>query len=180
MARKREFDEDKVLDSLCQVFWEKGYDGASYSDIMSATGLQKGSLYASFGDKRALYQHAIARYDAQTVSTGVKMLRDETLTPKARITNLMDGTVEAAGTPQGRWGCLLCNAAIDQAPTDKQTEISIQKSMGRLKEAIIFTVKDAKLADHILASYFGARVLVKAGIPKATLENIRDKTVSMI
>jgi len=180
MARQREFDKDKVLDSLCEVFWEKGYEGTSYSDIMSATGLQKGSLYASFGDKRALYQHAIARYDAQTVSLGIKMLSDESLSPKTRIKNLMTGPVEAVDTPQGRWGCLLCNAAIDQAPTDKETEISVQKSMTRMKDAIAFAIEDTDLAEHILASYFGARVLVKAGFTKATLENVRKTTLSLL
>ena len=62
MARQREFDEDKVLDALRDVFWEHGYDGTSYSNIMAATGLQKGSLYAAYGDKRALYQKALSRY----------------------------------------------------------------------------------------------------------------------
>jgi len=180
MARQREFDEDKVLDALRDVFWENGYDGTSYSDIMAATGLQKGSLYSAFGDKRALYQKAIARYDAQVVSAGVKMLRNETLSPKTRIENLMNGPVEAAGTREGRKGCLLCNAAIDQAPTDKDTESSVSASMARLKDAIAFAVNDASKAEHILAAYFGARVLVKAGMDKETLETVRDQTLTTL
>ena len=68
MARKREFDEEEVLEALCDVFWEHGYDGTSYSQIMAATGLQKGSLYAAFGDKKALYLKAIGRYDQQAVT----------------------------------------------------------------------------------------------------------------
>ena len=180
MARRREFDEDKVLDALRDVFWEHGYEGTSYADIMATTGLQKGSLYSAFGDKRALYQKAIARYDAQIVSAGVKMLRNENLNPKVRITNLMNGPVEAAGTREGRRGCLLCNAAIDQAPTDKETEDSVTASMTRLREAISFAVNDAKKAEHILAAYFGTRVLVKAGMDKNMLETIRDQTIAII
>lgn len=178
MARQREFNEDKVLDALRDVFWEHGYEGTSYANIMSATGLQKGSLYAAFGDKRALYQKAIARYDAQIVSAGVKMLRNEKLPPKIRIENLMNGPVEAAGTREGRRGCLLCNAAIDQAPTDKATETSVTDSMNRLKDAIAFAIKDTTKAEHILAAYFGARVLVKAGMSKNILETIRDQTLA--
>jgi len=177
MARQREFDEDEVLDALRDVFWEHGYDGTSYATIMAETGLKKGSLYAAFGDKRALYQKAIARYDAQVVSAGVQMLRNEKLSAKVRIENLMNGPVEAAGTRQGRKGCLLCNAAIDQAPTDKATEISIIESMSRLRDAIAFAVNDAAKAEHILAAYFGARVLVKAGMGKSTLEIIRNQTL---
>lgn len=180
MARQREFDEDKVLDALRDIFWEKGFEGTSYADIMKATGLKKGSLYAAFGDKRALYQKAIARYDAQVVTAGVQMLRDETLTPKTRIGNLMNGPVEAAGTIEGRLGCLLCNAAIDQAPFDKDTEKSVSASMARLKNAIAFTVGDVAKAEHILAAYFGARVLVKAGASKERLEYVRDQTLLML
>jgi TetR/AcrR family transcriptional repressor of nem operon len=180
MARQREFDEDKVLDALRDVFWEHGYNGTSYANIMEATGLQKGSLYAAFGDKRALYQKAIARYDAQVVSAGVKMLRNEGLSVKVRIENLMNGPVEAAGTREGRHGCLLCNAAIDQAPTDKATEKSVKDSMTRLNDAIAFALGDQEKAKHILASYFGARVLVKAGMDKETLETVRDQTLAVI
>jgi len=180
MARQREFDEDKVLDALRDVFWEHGYDGTSYSDIMSATGLQKGSLYSAFGDKRSLYQKAIARYDAQIVSGAVQMLRNESLSSTVRIEKLMNGPVEAAGTRKGRKGCLLCNAAIDQAPIDKETEASVTTSMNRLKEAISFAIHDDAKAEHILASYFGARVLVKAGMSKKVLETVRDQTLAML
>lgn len=180
MARRREFNEDKVLDALRDVFWEHGYEGTSYADIMAATGLKKGSLYAAFGDKRALYQKAIARYDAQIVSAGVKMLRNESLSPKTRIEKLMNGPVEAAGTREGRRGCLLCNAAIDQAPTDKETEDSVTASMDRLRNAIIFAVNDSAKAEHILAAYFGARVLVKAGMNQKALEAVRDQTLATL
>jgi len=76
-----------------------------------------------------------------------------------------------------RRGCLLCNAAIDQAPTDKSTEELVMDSMNRIKEAITFVVKDKEKAEQILASYFGARVLVKAGMEKRVLETIRDQTI---
>lgn len=180
MARQREFDEDVVLDALRNVFWEHGYEGTSYADIMAATGLKKGSLYAAFGDKRALYHKAIARYDDQIVSAGVKMLRNETLSPRRRIENLMNGPVETAGTREGRLGCLLCNAATDQASLDPATENAVTQSMARMREAISFAIKDAEKADHILAAYFGARVLVKAGMQKEMLKTIRDQTLAIL
>ena len=140
MARRREFDEDEVLDALKNVFWEHGYEGTSYSDIMKATGLKKGSLYAAFGDKRALYQKALNRYNDKDISLAVAMLHKDTLTPAMRIEILMTGPVDASQTKQGRWGCLLCNAAIDQAPSDKQTEETVKASLNRLKAAIIHTI----------------------------------------
>ena len=61
MARAREFDEDKALAAVEAVFWRQGY-AASYADLMTATGLGKGSMYAAFGDKRRLFRQALARY----------------------------------------------------------------------------------------------------------------------
>jgi len=104
---------------------------------MAATGLNKGSLYASFGDKRALYQHAISNYTNTQVVPAVTMLGDETLSPKDRIMGLFNSLVKSAQTPEGRWGCLLCNAAIDQAPFDEQVEKSVSDALSRLRKAIL-------------------------------------------
>lgn len=180
MARQREFNEEKVLDALRDVFWENGYEGTSYSDIMTATGLQKGSLYAAFGNKRALYQKALSRYDDIEVSDAVHMLHNDNLTPSMRIEIMMTGPVDAAQTKEGRWGCLLCNAAVDQAPIDEETENSVKASMDRLKSALIYAIKDETKADHILAAYFGARVMVKAGFGKDRMKNIRTQILAMI
>ena len=128
MARPREFDQDKVLNALRDVFWENGYEGTSYADITKATGLQKGSLYAAFGDKRSLYQLALARYDAQEVAAAIKMLRGKTIPAVQRLKNLMQGPIDASGSKKGRWGCLLCNAAVDQAPFEKEVELSVTAS----------------------------------------------------
>jgi TetR/AcrR family transcriptional repressor of nem operon len=183
MARTREFDEEKVVKALRDVFWEGGFDGTSYTDIMKATGLQKGSLYAAFGDKRSLYQVALNRYDQEDVSAGVAMLRDENLSPIERITILMDSTVEGTKSAQGRWGCLLCNAASEVAPTDNDVEKTVKASMDRIRNAIAFAlmpIDKVEATESILASYFGARTLVKAGYNAATLKAVRDGVIQSL
>lgn len=172
MARPRKFDEAEVKTALRDVFWKHGFDGASYSDIMDATGLNKGSLYASFGDKRALYQHAIADYARAQITPGVAMLNDDSLLPKDRIAGLFNSLVKGAETPQGRWGCLLCNAAIDQAPFDEEVEKSVTDALSRLRKAIRACVKNTVAEDKaelIWMAYFGGHVMVKAGYSKAVL-----------
>ena len=183
MGRPREFDDDEVLEALQDVFWENGFEGTSYADIMSATGLKKGSLYAVFGDKRALYQQALQRYDKGNVSNGVAMLRNESLPGSERISALMQSLVDAAGTQRGRWGCLLCNAAVNQAPFDKQTEDFVLSSMGRMKDAIAAALKDTKAADKadlIWTAYFGGRVIIKSGGDKETLKAIKAQVLSLV
>ena len=183
MARPREFDNDKVLDALRDLFWEHGYEGTSYSQIMAATGLQKGSLYSAFGDKRALYLKALARYDAGNVSEGVAMLRNEGLSGADRINALMQGLVDAAETRTGRWGCLLCNAAIDQAPFNKPTEAAVLQSMNRIKEAIAIALEDTNAADKVelmWTLYFGGRIIIKSGARKDVLEAVKDQALALL
>ncbi len=63
MARPREFDRDEVLDKAIEVFWTQGYDGTSVQDLVDAMGIQRGSLYAAFGDKHQLFLEALDRYE---------------------------------------------------------------------------------------------------------------------
>ena len=74
LGRPREFDEDEALAKIMNVFWAKGFEGASMSDLVSATGLRKGSLYAAFGDKRAIYRKALALYDRTAIDRAVRLL----------------------------------------------------------------------------------------------------------
>ncbi|GGX75148.1 hypothetical protein GCM10011309_26700 [Litorimonas cladophorae] len=183
MARPRQFDEAKVKTALRAVFWKHGYEGASYPDIMAATGLNKGSLYASFGDKRALYQHAIAVYDQEFICGAVRMLRDNSLSPEDRIKTLFTSLVTAAQTPQGRWGCLLCNAAIEQSPFDEAVEKAVSDALSRLRSAIKFCVKETPAHDKvelIWTAYFGGHVMVKAGYSKTILRTHRTQVLSLL
>src|ERR1700704_2217328 len=61
-GRPRSFDLDKALDAAMQVFWQKGYEGASLSDLTHAMGVNRPSLYAAFGDKETLFRKALDRY----------------------------------------------------------------------------------------------------------------------
>ena len=183
MARPREFDTEKALAALRDVFWEHGYEGASYADIMAATGLRKGSLYAAFGDKRALYLAGLAHYDAGHVSAAVSMLSNEEMSGAERIGAMMQSLVDAAETKRGRWGCLLCNAAVDQAPFDASTQSAVLGSMNRMKAGIAKALKGTQAEDKvetIWTLYFGGRVLIKSGASKAVLKALKAQTLSLL
>ena len=61
-GRPREFDMDKALDGSLRVFWLKGYDGASLTDLTKAMGINRPSMYAAFGNKEQLYCKTLERY----------------------------------------------------------------------------------------------------------------------
>lgn len=182
MARPREFDEDKVGQALMKVFWQNGYDGTSYADIMAATGLKKGSLYAAYGDKRALYRRALSLYDTHVIATGTRMLADDSQSPASRISALFDGVIDTVNTPQGRWGCLLCNAATEAAPGDADTDAAVKAAITRFTSAIRVALPSAlkPQAELILSSYFGTRLLVKSGIDVSAVEAVRASVLGLI
>lgn len=62
MGRPTGFSTDKALEAAMRVFWQKGYEGASLTDLTVAMGINRSSMYAAFGDKEALFQKALKRY----------------------------------------------------------------------------------------------------------------------
>lgn len=62
MARTKEFDPDAALDAAVELFWRKGHEAASMSDLVEHLGIGRASLYATFGSKHELYVRALQRY----------------------------------------------------------------------------------------------------------------------
>jgi len=187
MGRPREFDEDVALDAIMGVFWAQGFEGTSMSDLVGATGLKKGSLYAAFGNKRAMYHKALTLYDRTLIDATVRGLQGDG-TPRFRIEQFLDAAVSRVSSRSGGRGCFVCNASIDQAPTDDGTARLVQASLTRLEAALADVVSelgggtrgsdgaasDARLrARHLMSVYFGLRVLAKAGATTDVLEDVQ-------
>jgi TetR/AcrR family transcriptional regulator, transcriptional repressor for nem operon len=115
MARPREFDEQQALTAAIQVFWEKGYEATSLSDLTSAMGIQRPSLYSTFGDKKALFQAALSLYAQRSLSFIRKKLESA---PSARAAVLLylQGIVSSAEGHRPELGCLCVNTMVELAP----------------------------------------------------------------
>ena len=185
-GRPREFDEDEALDEITKVFWAKGYEGTSMADLLAATGLNKGSLYGAFGDKRAQYLKSIARYDRTAISGSVDLLRrdgDATV----RIALFLQSAIDAVKLDGDRRGCFLCSASADQAALDADSRKAVLGSLGRLERALEGALSEGKPpidpkslkpeARHLLAVYVGLRVLAKAGTPIHVLEDAKRRAL---
>ena len=191
MARPREFDENAVLQGIKGVFWEYGYEATSYGDLIAASGLHKGSLYAAFGDKRSLYLRALADYFDYEVASAISLLTGENgdgvTAGIDRIEVLLNAVIDAVEVNQDRRGCLLCNAAVDQAPHSDEVEEVVAKGFDQMQQAFEVAMADKKKgvarresASLLNAAYFGMRVMAKSGAPIAMMKNARNAALKAV
>lgn len=110
MGRPREFDTDAALDCALRVFWEKGYEGASLTDLTGAMGINRPSLYAAFGNKESLFRKAMQRYADGPAS----YVREALAQPTARAVaeHLLRGSMQFLGDLKNPRGCLVVQSAL--------------------------------------------------------------------
>ena len=110
MGRHREFDVDKALDAALDVFWRKGYEGASYTDLTQATGVERPGLYSAFGNKEALFRLALERYYAHYLNYFPEALQQPT--SRLVVEHVLRGAAELHTRYPDRGGCLGVLAAV--------------------------------------------------------------------
>jgi len=119
-GRPRTFDPDQVLDRARAVFWNLGYAATSLDDIAAATGLNRPSLYAAFGDKHALYIAALQRSRSEATAALGAALKIEA--PLRQVLGaIFDRTVDIYRAGEaGQRGCFLIGTAVTQAVDDPE------------------------------------------------------------
>jgi AcrR family transcriptional regulator len=110
MGRPREFDMEQALDRALQVFWRKGYEGASLSDLTEAMGITRPSLYAAFGNKDQLYRQALDRYERGPA----RYMEEALAAPTAReaVERLLNAAIALQTSASNPGGCLVVQGAL--------------------------------------------------------------------
>jgi AcrR family transcriptional regulator len=185
MGRPREFNVDEALDLALQVFWRKGYEGASMADLTEAMGITKPSLYAAFGNKEELFRKALDRYvdgPGGYVQVALGMP-----TARAVVEHLLYGAADAVTDPDHPPGCLAVQGALscgDAAESIRQ-ELMLRRANGELDLRRRFdraVAEDdlpagsdaADLARYISAILQGMAVQAAGGATREQLRKIAD------
>src|ERR1700749_792118 len=120
MARHKEFARDEALHRAMEVFWSRGYEAASVGDLVKHMGINRQSLYDTFGDKHSLYLQALDRY--REVEGGKLFeLLESSGSVRGALRRLFEGVVECSLGGGERRGCFVGNAMSEMAGRCRET-----------------------------------------------------------
>jgi AcrR family transcriptional regulator len=183
MGRPRGFAENEALDAAMTVFWEKGYEGSTLADLTEAMRINRSSMYATFGDKEALFRLAIARY----VEGPAAYVREALEQPTVRsvVEALLRGALGLLTDPSHPRGCLSVQGALacgsDAEPMKqaliewrKQGEADIQKRLQRARKEgdLAKDVDPGDLARYISTVLTGLAVQAANGSTRAEMTRL--------
>jgi AcrR family transcriptional regulator len=114
VARPREFDVDEALHAALKVFWIKGFDGASLTELAEAMGIVRPSLHAAFGSKEDLYKKALDLYSREAMTFIVNAVRGETVAEVCR--RYLAGYRDLLTNPKSPSGCFMVQGATSCGP----------------------------------------------------------------
>ena len=133
-------------------FWERGYRATSVDDLVRATGVKPGSLYAAFpGGKHALLMGSLERYSRLVVPEKLGDLSGPGAS-LAEVRAYFDGLVSDLLSPEGRQGCLLVNSAIENAAVDPEVAAVVRGHHARLENCFTTALRTAQRRGEIPAA----------------------------
>jgi TetR/AcrR family transcriptional repressor of nem operon len=193
MARPREFDEEKVVQAARDQFWLYGFEGTSLDDLTVATGLGRGSLYAAFNGKRALFLRALDDYATTVMGRLLADLRDPDKSGRDRVVDHIRLIAKLLiAVTKGR-GCLMAKSAAELGANDEEVARRVRNWLNGyrrdLAEALRMAQRDGdidpdvdpdELALLILALLRGAEALRKGGMPPRTIAALADQAIALL
>ncbi len=180
MGRPRQFDADEVLWEAVKVFWRLGYNATAIQDLVDAMGIERGSLYRTFGDKETLFRRAVQHYNEYQIArlpAGVDRMQ--------LLRAWFDNNLDDARDRSLPSGCLVINSAVEMPalPPSLQKLVTVHLDQlrrffrqcveaGRAAGQLPRAVKPEEKAESLLAAIIGINVMSRAGATHAQLARI--------
>lgn len=173
MPAPKQHDTDTFVDNAMRVFWSRGYEGTSINDLVQATGINRGSIYASFEGKRDIFLTALASYDERYRARFLAGLAAR-FSPKEAILAAFRAAAGQDAAPGVPAGCLIVNTAVELAPHDPEIAAAVTVSLDALRAFFRDRIDAAKAAGEIgprdteatattlYALFLGLRVMSRA------------------
>lgn len=182
MARPREFDPDKALQTAIDLFWEKGYYDSSVDEVVKRSGVAKYGIYGTFGPKKALFRKALLKYASQRN----EVIQDFLCKPDSSLDAIKEffkAVPRLATQDKDKAGCLVINAGIELGLRDPEIRDFVrdffrdlarvfQRCLDRaVEKGEIDASKDvARLATFLTTEFRTALMLARSGHPRQEIE----------
>ena len=192
-GRPRAYDPQAALRQVTDTFWKAGYSATSLDDISAATGMNRPSLYAAFGDKHALYLEALAGYwRTSLAATREALAGDRPL--DAALMDAYDAALSIYFSGEGNpRGCFVMGTAVTEAVEDPEIRESLAVGLrtidadfearfriARARGELSDDADPAALAFLASATMQTIAIRARAGIPRAELRRLARKAVTII
>ena len=192
MARQKEFEKEEVLEKAMDTFWRFGFEGTSMQSLVKNMGINRSSLYETFGDKRSLFEAAITHYEKTRMQGMVDCLQ-EIGASKSAIAKVFNSLIDQSVSDEDRRGCFLTNTAIELSPHDPSVAKKIATDMKIVEKAFYQVLANAQakgeiplekdlnqIAQYLTSSFQGIRVMAKINQEPEFLKNIVKVTLSVL
>ena len=192
MARQKEFDRDEVLHRAMEVFWMRGYEGTSIQDLVKYMGINRQSIYDTFGNKHTLFLQSLDRY-REIQSRKVFDVLERPGSVKKNLRQLFEEVVARALSAEGRRGCFVGNSMSELAGRCKATatrtcnsvasaEKIFRRALERGREqGELPRVRDTRAVARFLYSNLqGLLLLAKATRDRKLLSDVVKVTLSVL
>ena len=189
-GRPREFCIDTALAAALRVFWSKGYEGASLSELTEAMGVTRPSLYAAFGNKEALFRKALDLYEREKLAFMSAAL--EAPTARGVAERILTNALAMQTSSCGPRGCLsvissvACGAEAESIKAEvvarrASSEAALRERFERARTEGDFAadVEPAALVRYLMTILQGMAVQAGSGVPRESLEQLVATTLSL-
>lgn len=186
MPWQKQFDVEEVLDKAMEAFWARGYQATSVQDLVDCTGINRGSLYATYSDKHALFLASLRRYD-QKIRRELLADLESSQRPREAIRRLFLTFTAQGSEGRGNRGCFLANTALELADHDPEAGRIVARAQEEIEAFLARLIDKGKAAGEIpghvetlptarglLASLLGLLVLTRSRPEPALLQSVVD------
>ncbi len=193
MARPVEFEYNDVLNNAMEQFWREGFEASSVQKLLDVTGINRGTLYNSFGDKDTFFKACLEQYNKLIAKDLDASLNNADLAPWAAIEKYFDLAVLSVSNKQRSLGCLLVNSFCESINYNKDIQKIVRNSFAAIRKALLKRVKDAEKAgklkkgvsadfavEALMNSLYGLRVNSRDGKNAKQLGELVQFTLSSL
>jgi TetR/AcrR family transcriptional regulator, transcriptional repressor for nem operon len=175
MTGVKQFDRDEVLDLAMALFWERGYEATSIQDLVEATCVNRGSLYATFGNKKRLFLAVLDQYADKVGKPLMAELEDPD--PRRAIERMFESIIRRTSDPSWPRGCLNTNTSLECPNSGDQISRKIAERLGQQESAIYRVLRRAQ-AKAVLDPAQDARALARFFMGVAQALNVVNKALA--